>query len=164
MYQFTRYHYAIIRYILFAIFILPVIKLTSIYYYDLQQQSTESNSLSLPFDVEGRKSMNVDRSMNLTSLEFYRQYVRQMNDEQDIHNKQMFLSNKTRYVLLVQVHTRLIYLQKFIQMLEQVETINESLVIFSHDFIDSNINALIGNITFAPVRMGFDDTERFRLN
>lgn len=153
MYQFTRYHYAVIRYILCAIFILPIIKLTSIYYYDLQQQSTERNSLSLPFDVEGRKSTNVNRSMNLTDQSSFRQYVRQMNDEQDIYNKQMFSSNKTRYVLLVQVHTRLIYLQKFIQMLEHVETINESFVIFSHDFIDSNINALIRNITFAPVRM-----------
>lgn len=155
MSQFTRYHYVIIRYILFVIFILPVIKLTTIYFYDLQQRSTDTDSLSLPFEVEQRKIPIGNRSINLTdqpSIELYRQFVRTRNDEQDILNKPMFSPTKTHYVLLVQVHTRLAYLQKFLHMLEQVQTINECLIIFSHDFIDANINALIRNITFAPVR------------
>jgi hypothetical protein len=42
-------------------------------------------------------------------------------------------------------------------MLQEVETINETLVIFSHDFIDPDINALVTNITFVPVK----NIERF---
>ena len=66
-------------------------------------------------------------------------------------NKHLFSSTYTRYVLLVQVHTRIVYLKKFIEMLQHVDKINQTLLIFSHDFIDSDINTLVTNITFVPV-------------
>lgn len=153
MYQFTRYHHLIIRYILFCIVVLPLIKLTSIYYYDLQEQRTiERISSILPYDIDTKKSTPINLTERATTIEFSRQYVRKINEEQWMYNKHLFSSNQTRYVLLVQVHKRINYLQKFIEMLADVDTINETLVVFSHDFIDLNINTLVRNITFAPVK------------
>ena len=84
-------------------------------------------------------------------IEYYRKYVKRKNSEQFMYNKNLFSSNTTRYILLVQVHTRVSYLKKFIQMLHEVHTINQTLLIFSHDFIDPEINKLVRNITFVPV-------------
>jgi alpha-1,6-mannosyl-glycoprotein beta-1,2-N-acetylglucosaminyltransferase len=68
-----------------------------------------------------------------------------------MYNKKLFSSKTTRYVLLVQVHTRVVYLKKFIEMLRSVQTINQTLLIFSHDFIDPEINILVRKIEFVPV-------------
>ena len=78
---------------------------------------------------------------------------KEKNDEQFMYNNHLFSPTTTRYILLVQVHTRVVYLKKFIEMLQNVETINQTLVIFSHDFIDSDINTLVTNITFVPVKI-----------
>jgi hypothetical protein len=151
MYRFARYRCTVFRYIILCIFILPIIKLTSIYYCDLQQLSIESKPASLPFDIINKK-VSIS-SINRTAIDYYRQYVERKNYEQLMLNKNLFSSKTTRYILLVQVHTRVVYLKKFIEMLQNVAMINQSLVIFSHDFIDPKINALITNITFVPVRI-----------
>jgi hypothetical protein len=139
-----------------------MIKLTTIFYYDLQQQTIDSSSLALPFDdTKLDKEKTISNSIQLstssliinrTQIEYYRQYVQRKNREQFMYNSYLFSSEKTRYILLVQVHTRVIYLKKFIEMLQDVETINQTLVIFSHDFIDPEINILVKNINFVPVR------------
>jgi hypothetical protein len=156
------------RYIILGFFILSTLKLTLVYYYDLQQRSIDSSSSSLPFDIAEtkKKSFNLSSTndeiksfdsstiiINRTVIEYYRQFVDRKNHEQLMHNNYLFSSKTTRYILLVQVHKRVVYLQKFIEMLQNVETINETLVIFSHDFIDDDINALITNITFVPVKI-----------
>lgn len=165
MYPIIRYRYITFRYIILCFFLLTIIKLTSIYYNDLQQRSIDksssSSSSSLPFDINERikKSLNISNeikiSTNQTLINYYKQYVERTNNKQFMSNSNLFLFNQTRYILLVQVHTRVVYLKKFIQMLQDVEKINETLVIFSHDFIHSDINALIQNISFVPVRKSF---------
>ncbi|CAF3205728.1 unnamed protein product [Rotaria sp. Silwood2] len=171
MYHFLRYRCIILRSIIFWIVIITMFKITSIFYYDLQQQSIDSSSSSLPYDIKEKtkklsnlslfatkneiKPLNSSLIMNRTTIEYYRQYVKRKNDEQFMYNSNLFSSKTTRYILLVQVHTRIVYLKKFIEMLQAVETINQSLVIFSHDFIDSDINALVTNITFVPVMQIF---------
>jgi hypothetical protein len=157
MYRFVRYRSIIFRYIILCFFILTIIKLTSIYSTNLQQQqSIDSSSLSLTsFDIDKQSSNLSDEIksfINRTAIDFYRQYVQKKNHEQYMYNSNLFSSRTTRYILLVQVHTRVVYLKKFIEMLQNVETINETLVIFSHDFIDSDINELVTNITFVPVK------------
>jgi len=139
-----------------------MIKITTIFYYDLQQQqSIDSSSLALPFDNKKfNKEINLTLNqtqtqlfiINRTSIEYNRQYVKRKNHEQFMSNSYLFSSQTTRYILLVQVHTRVVYLKKFIEMLQDVETINQTLLIFSHDFIDPEINILVANITFVPVR------------
>jgi hypothetical protein len=168
MFHFIRYRWIIFRYIILSLFILTTIKLISIFYYDLQQRSIDSTS-SLPFEIEEKKrqfsnlsvvsitdeakTLNTTGVINRTAIEYYRQYVQRKNREQYMYNSNLFSSETTRYILLVQVHTRVVYLKKFIEMLRAVETINQTLVIFSHDFIDSDINTLVTNITFVPVSL-----------
>ncbi len=164
MLRFVYYRCIIFRYIILCLFILTMVKLTSISYYDLQTNSIDDNLSSLPFDVDEQNKnpshlfvtpiidLNSSSIINRTMIEYYRQYVKRKNQEQYILNSNLFSSTTVRYILLVQVHTRVVYLKKFIEMLQEVETINETLVIFSHDFIDPDINALVTNITFVPVK------------
>ncbi len=158
MHRYFRYRWIIFRYLILCAFILTIIRLTSIYYYDLQQRSIDSSSSSLPFDLneKNKKSSNLSDDMksfiNRATINYYRQYVQQKNSEQYMYNSNLFSSKTTRYILLVQVHTRVVYLKKFIEMLQDVQTINQTLVIFSHDFIDPDINVLVTNITFVPVK------------
>jgi len=140
-----------------------MIKLTTTFYYDLQQQSIDSSSLALPFDDSQlnkekneklfnlTKILNRSSIINRTAIQYYRQYVERKNREQFMYNQDLFSSKTTRYILLVQVHTRVVYLKRFIEMLRSVQTINQTLLIFSHDFIDPQINILVTNITFVPV-------------
>ena len=54
-------------------------------------------------------------------------------------------------VILVQVHSRLNYLKELIESLRQTKYIEESLVVFSHDIYDTEMNNLIENIDFCAV-------------
>ncbi|CAF3420849.1 unnamed protein product [Rotaria sp. Silwood1] len=171
MFRFIRYRCIIFRHIIFWLFIIIMMKLTIIIYYDLQQQSIDSSSLALPFDDSKLnkekkqtllnlttyqfQSINTTIIINRTTIEYYRQYVQRKNHEQLMYNDYLFSSNTTRYILLVQVHTRVVYLKKFIEMLKAVQTINQTLLIFSHDFIDPQINILITNIKFVPLNFVF---------
>ena len=147
-------------------------KLTLLCYNDIQQRSVESTSSSLPFDTKDKHletppllprqrsepivSTNASEPINRTTIEIHRRFVQRQNHEQRVLNVHLLSSTGPRYVLLVQVHKRVMYLKKFIEMLEAVETINQTLVIFSHDFIDPDINALVTNISFVPVMVRSD--------
>ena len=162
MFRFFRYRCIIIRYILLWLFLITLIKVTTIFYYDLQDQTTDSSSLSLPFDdtkLFKNQTLNISSStinenviINRTAINLNRQFVEKKNREQFMYNSNLFSATTTRYILLVQVHKRVVYLKKFIEMLQDVEIINQTLLIFSHDFIDPDINLLVTNITFVPVR------------
>jgi hypothetical protein len=133
-----------------------MIKLTTIYYYDLQQQQTiDSSSIVLPHDGKMNSKDRIFSSINLTinrtEINISREFVQRKNREQFMYNSNLFSSKTTRYILLVQMHTRVVYLKKFIEMLKSVETINQTLLIFSHDFIDPEINQLVTSIQFVPV-------------
>ena len=139
----------IFRYTILILLFLTIYKSFSIYYFDLPIQIQTSRSiLSLSTKI---KQEIVTPSINKTALRLYRQYVKRKNQEQTMLNKHLFSLSNTQHILLVQVHKRVVYLRKFIEMLHQLETIEKTLVIFSHDFIDSDINQLILNITFVPV-------------
>lgn len=68
-------------------------------------------------------------------------------------------------IILVQVHNRIIYLKELINSLSKVKFINETLLIFSHDYYDKNINNLIGTINFTAVSFfGYWSSSRTFLN
>lgn len=134
------------RYVCFWIFAIFLFKTTSIFYYDLQDRSIDQTRSSLPFEIVKIRSTNEN-----SSIESLRKFVEEKNFQQKMFNRNLFLSNQTRYILLVQVHKRVVYLKKFIEMLRVVDQINETLLVFSHDFIDSNIDELVMSIDFVPV-------------
>lgn len=142
------------RYFLFWLLILSTIKLIFVFYNDFQDPTTEKFVSSKRRKIENHSSSTSSRStssINRTVIQIQRKFVQQMNEQQTMYNKELFIPQRTRYILLVQVHTRVVYLRKFIEMLKSVEMIEQTLLIFSHDFIDPDINALVQNITFVPV-------------
>lgn len=99
-------------------------------------------------------------TMSSTFIDLFRRpNIRQMkkliqkyNKRQSILNEDMFgpLDNDS-VLIVVQVHTRINYLRHLIVSLAQARDISRSLVIFSHDYYDEEINDLIQSIDFCKV-------------
>jgi hypothetical protein len=167
MFPFVCGRCIIVRYLIIWTFLLTLIKLTSISYYGLQQNLAETNPSPVSFEpkmihhshrLTSRDVPNIEigptnkiTRRDGTWIDMHRLYIQRQNQLQHMHNAHLFSSATMHYVLLVQVHKRIAYLTQFIEMLRAVDTINQTLVIFSHDFIDANINRLIANIDFVPV-------------
>ena len=80
--------------------------------------------------------------------------IKRVNTEQKVMNQDIFGpldSNKTSVVIIVQVHDRINYLRYLIKSLSIAKGINETLIIFSHDIWDDEMNTLVGSIKFAKV-------------
>lgn len=56
-------------------------------------------------------------------------------------------------VILIQVHSRLNYLKELINSLRDTKYIDQTLVIFSHDIYDEEMNTLVKSINFCAVRI-----------
>lgn len=75
------------------------------------------------------------------------------------YNKLQHILNEDRFgplksdsvVIVVQVHNRIEYLRYLITSLAQAKDISKTLLIFSHDYYDENINDLIQKIDFCKV-------------
>ncbi|XP_070490498.1 alpha-1,6-mannosyl-glycoprotein 2-beta-N-acetylglucosaminyltransferase-like [Chironomus tepperi] len=82
--------------------------------------------------------------------------IERMNDEQIILNDMKYetLRNDS-IVIVVQVHKRITYLRHLIQSLSQADDISKTLIIFSHDYYDDEINNLVQNIDFCKVMQIF---------
>lgn len=58
-------------------------------------------------------------------------------------------------IIVIQVHSRITYLRHLIVSLAQARDISRTLLIFSHDFYDEDINDLIQSIDFCKVMQVF---------
>ena len=110
---------------------------------DLQLVSTSWN-LNL--------NKNLQNSQNIS----IRQTIDSLNDEQTILNEEMYgaIANDS-IVLVVQVHKRTTYLRHLISSLSKAKDISKTLLIFSHDVYDEEINELILSISFCKVMQIF---------
>ncbi|XP_052748401.1 alpha-1,6-mannosyl-glycoprotein 2-beta-N-acetylglucosaminyltransferase isoform X3 [Galleria mellonella] len=90
---------------------------------------------------------------NVTEI---RKLIERYNDAQIIHNEDIFgpVQNDT-IIIAVQVHTRLTYLRHLIVSLAQARDIDRTLIIFSHDYYDEEINNLVKSIDFTKVMQIF---------
>ncbi|XP_033633309.1 alpha-1,6-mannosyl-glycoprotein 2-beta-N-acetylglucosaminyltransferase-like [Asterias rubens] len=78
-----------------------------------------------------------------------RQAALDINSKEEVHNLARFPSRSNEsIVLLVMVHKRLEYLRYLINSLRKVRGIGDALIIFSHDYYDEEINALIKTVDF----------------
>ncbi|XP_069984293.1 glutamic acid-rich protein isoform X2 [Penaeus vannamei] len=74
--------------------------------------------------------------------------IETLNLEQRIFNTHLFGPvTASTTILLVQVHKRLEYLTQLVESMKGVRGINDTLVVFSHDFWDDHINAFVQNIS-----------------
>ena len=82
--------------------------------------------------------------------------IKQLNEEQSIRNEDIFgnVNNET-VIIAVQVHNRLQYLRQLIISLSQAQGIDKTLIVFSHDYWDENINDLVNSVDFAKTMQIF---------
>ena len=79
------------------------------------------------------------------------QFVLNSNQNFKVLNAKEFHLSKYNLVIVIQIHKRLDYLAHLITSLSKSKYINETLVIFSHDFISEDANQLIAKIKFCQV-------------
>lgn len=95
----------------------------------------ENVTAPLPFSLDSLKDVILDNN--------YNQRILNLNKYGPIE------SNES--IIVIQVHNRAQYLSALIDSLNSVVGIEKSLLIFSHDIFDLNINAIVTNITFTRV-------------
>jgi alpha-1,6-mannosyl-glycoprotein beta-1,2-N-acetylglucosaminyltransferase len=98
-------------------------------------------------------SLNLNRNSHNESI---RQNIEAINDDQVIWNTDKFepLQNNS-VVIVVQVHKRITYLRQLIASLSESRDISKTLLIFSHDYYDEEINELVQSIDFCKVMQIF---------
>ena len=82
------------------------------------------------------------------------EHIQQINSEEEIKNQDIFgpINNYTNStIIVIQVHDRIHYLRHLINSLNTSRGIEKSLVIFSHDIWDEEINQLVESIYFTKV-------------
>jgi alpha-1,6-mannosyl-glycoprotein beta-1,2-N-acetylglucosaminyltransferase len=73
------------------------------------------------------------------------------SDESFLNEERFDSLQNDSIIIVVQVHKRITYLKHLIQSLSQSRDISETLLIFSHDFYDEEINELVQSIDFCKV-------------
>ena len=94
-------------------------------------------------------------SLNVTISEL-KEIIKLTNSNPDIRNinlirnrlYQSSVNETTFLVLLIQIHSRLSYLKQLINSLKNTKYIGQTLVVFSHDVYDPEMNELIESIDF----------------
>eukprot|EP00088_Acartia_fossae_P004770 TRINITY_DN12067_c0_g1_i4.p1 TRINITY_DN12067_c0_g1~~TRINITY_DN12067_c0_g1_i4.p1 ORF type:complete len:517 (-),score=99.95 TRINITY_DN12067_c0_g1_i4:174-1724(-) len=76
--------------------------------------------------------------------------IRRTNMEQEILNRDKFGSD-FKYVIAVQVHNRVQYLRQLLESLREARGIDQTLLIFSHDVYQDDINSMVRSINFTRV-------------
>ncbi|XP_021929706.1 alpha-1,6-mannosyl-glycoprotein 2-beta-N-acetylglucosaminyltransferase, partial [Zootermopsis nevadensis] len=85
-----------------------------------------------------------------------RRNIERYNDMQQVLNEELFgpVQNDS-LIIVVQVHTRIIYLRHLIVSLAQARDIDTVLLVFSHDYYDEEINELVQSVDFCKVMQIF---------
>ncbi|XP_023721955.1 alpha-1,6-mannosyl-glycoprotein 2-beta-N-acetylglucosaminyltransferase isoform X1 [Cryptotermes secundus] len=85
-----------------------------------------------------------------------RRNIERYNDMQQVLNEELFgpVQNDS-LIIVVQVHTRIIYLRHLIVSLAQARDIETVLLVFSHDYYDEEINELVQSVDFCKVMQIF---------
>ncbi|XP_052127085.1 alpha-1,6-mannosyl-glycoprotein 2-beta-N-acetylglucosaminyltransferase isoform X1 [Frankliniella occidentalis] len=82
--------------------------------------------------------------------------IRRYNDEQRVLNEDIFGPlQPDALVVVVQVHTRIVYLRHLIVSLAQAKDIDQVLLVFSHDVYDPEVNELVQAVDFCKVMQIF---------
>ncbi|EEB09878.1 alpha-1,6-mannosyl-glycoprotein beta-1,2-N-acetylglucosaminyltransferase, putative [Pediculus humanus corporis] len=119
--------------------------------------SVENDSLSfVPSDIQKylkvrpRSDNSTSNGKNILSVSDIKAEIERYNGRQYVHNEDIFgpLQNDS---LIIIVHVRIRYLRHLIVSLAQARDIDTTLLIFSHDFFNSEINDLIQSIDFCKV-------------
>ncbi|XP_063907913.1 alpha-1,6-mannosyl-glycoprotein 2-beta-N-acetylglucosaminyltransferase-like [Zophobas morio] len=94
--------------------------------------------------------VEVETTTGLYIPENVEELIAKANSEQRIYNENLY-GDTIELVVVVQVHRRPLYLQQLINSLENTPSINKTLLIFSHDWVDPNITHIVQSVKFAKV-------------
>ncbi|XP_047026250.1 alpha-1,6-mannosyl-glycoprotein 2-beta-N-acetylglucosaminyltransferase-like [Helicoverpa zea] len=75
--------------------------------------------------------------------------IRKINSEQTVYNQRLGPIGNDTYIIVIQVHSNVYYLQQLLLSLKVANGIRRALLIFSHDYFSHEINTIIRNINFA---------------
>ncbi|XP_050544997.1 alpha-1,6-mannosyl-glycoprotein 2-beta-N-acetylglucosaminyltransferase isoform X2 [Daktulosphaira vitifoliae] len=105
--------------------------------------------------LPGNNSNEILGAPSLNASEI-RRLINQINERQYIQNEEVYgpLQNNS-LVIVIQVHTRIMYLRHTIVSLARAQDIENVLLIFSHDHYDEQINELIRMIDFCKTMQIF---------
>ncbi|XP_013163391.1 PREDICTED: uncharacterized protein LOC106114661 isoform X2 [Papilio xuthus] len=101
-------------------------------------------------------TVNSTEKANPKNVSDIRRAIHRYNEAQTIYNEDIFgpVQNDT-IIIAIQVHTRLTYLRHLIVSLAQARDIDKTLLVFSHDYYDEEINSLVRSIDFTKVMQIF---------
>lgn len=124
--------------------------------YNIFKKSIFYNVAISPFNMSINETVIDNNYLILRELIQYRNLNPAIQNKNFIEKRlesMMSSKNETNQsesfmVILVQVHYRIEYFREMINSLKDVKYIEESLVIFSHDFYDEKINSLVEAIDF----------------
>ncbi|XP_050069486.1 alpha-1,6-mannosyl-glycoprotein 2-beta-N-acetylglucosaminyltransferase isoform X2 [Anopheles maculipalpis] len=96
---------------------------------------------------EGTRTANISDILRM---------IHRYNDQQTVLNEDIYgpLQNDS-VIIVVQVHKRITYLRHLIVSLAQARDISRTLLVFSHDHYDDDINDLVQSIDFCKVMQIF---------
>ncbi|XP_059218087.1 alpha-1,6-mannosyl-glycoprotein 2-beta-N-acetylglucosaminyltransferase isoform X4 [Stomoxys calcitrans] len=102
--------------------------------------------------LNGGGSVSFLDSYHPPNISEIKRQIAKYNDMQLVLNEYTFgpLQNDS-VIIVIQVHTRIIYLRHLIVSLAQARDISRVLLIFSHDYYDEDINDLVQSIDFCKV-------------
>ncbi|XP_054260444.1 alpha-1,6-mannosyl-glycoprotein 2-beta-N-acetylglucosaminyltransferase isoform X1 [Macrosteles quadrilineatus] len=111
---------------------------------------------SRPRNLSQHLTSNFSEVPHQLTIEEIKRNIMKYNSAQIVHNEDVFgpVQNDT-IIIVIQIHTRLVYLRHLIVSLAQARHIESTLIIFSHDFYDEEINELVQSVDFAKVMQIF---------
>uniref|UniRef100_A0AAG5CSH1 Alpha-1,6-mannosyl-glycoprotein 2-beta-N-acetylglucosaminyltransferase n=1 Tax=Anopheles atroparvus TaxID=41427 RepID=A0AAG5CSH1_ANOAO len=97
--------------------------------------------------AEGPRTVNISEILRM---------IQRYNEFQTVLNEDIYgpLQNDS-VIIVVQVHKRITYLRHLIVSLAQARDISRTLLVFSHDYYDDDINDLVQSIDFCKVMQIF---------
>ncbi|PSN34286.1 hypothetical protein C0J52_25777 [Blattella germanica] len=108
-------------------------------------------------DASGANAQNgANGGRSPLNISEIRRNIERYNDMQQVLNEELFgpVQNDS-LIIVVQVHTRIIYLRHLIVSLAQARDIETVLLVFSHDYYDEEINELVQSVDFCKVMQIF---------
>ncbi|XP_046658257.1 alpha-1,6-mannosyl-glycoprotein 2-beta-N-acetylglucosaminyltransferase isoform X1 [Homalodisca vitripennis] len=107
---------------------------------------------SRPRNVSQHLASNASELPRALTIDEIKHNIRRYNQLQTVHNEDLFgpVQNDT-IIIVIQIHTRLVYLRHLIVSLAQARDIESTLIVFSHDYYDEEINDLVQSVDFAKV-------------
>ena len=86
---------------------------------------------------------------------FLKEFIKKHNSKPTVINHKYLINHSilapNTLIILIQVHKRLQNLEWLVKSLSNIKFINQTLIIFSHDYYDIAINKFIKSIKFASV-------------